>query len=293
MTARSTTWTPAGPAVIDGGFARVVCGIDGTRGGYECARQAARITAPAGRLVLVGVATMLDALAGRWGAEAPRWRIGTTPERTLDQCMEDLRARVRLSLASAGEQVTGPGDVTSRVVDGDIDTGLFAAGSEADATLMAVGAHGGRRLVEALLAEVSAIVLHDAPVSVLLTRPSFDPGRFPAHIVVGVDGSAESRAALHAAATLRDRSGGTLTVVTAGRDQSRALDALDGLDTPHEHVATADRPVDALVVASRTADLTIVGSRGLHGRSALGSVSERVAFRAESSVLVVRLPTGT
>jgi nucleotide-binding universal stress UspA family protein len=32
----------------------------------------------------------------------------------------------------------------------------------------------------------------------------------------------------------------------------------------------------------------VVGSRGLHGFPALGSVGERVAHRARSSVLVVR-----
>jgi nucleotide-binding universal stress UspA family protein len=47
-------------------------------------------------------------------------------------------------------------------------------------------------------------------------------------------------------------------------------------------------PVDALVDAALTADLVVVGSRGLHGWRALGSVSERVAHRASSSVLVVR-----
>ena len=41
----------------------------------------------------------------------------------------------------------------------------------------------------------------------------------------------------------------------------------------------------------RDADLLVVGSRGLHGVRALGSVSERVAHRAPCSVLVVRLPT--
>jgi nucleotide-binding universal stress UspA family protein len=48
------------------------------------------------------------------------------------------------------------------------------------------------------------------------------------------------------------------------------------------------RPVDALVSASRDADLLVVGSRGLHGLRALGSVSERVAHQALCSVLVVR-----
>jgi len=47
-------------------------------------------------------------------------------------------------------------------------------------------------------------------------------------------------------------------------------------------------PVRALVGASGIVDLVVVGSRGVHGLKALGSVSERVAHQAECSVLVVR-----
>ena len=42
---------------------------------------------------------------------------------------------------------------------------------------------------------------------------------------------------------------------------------------------------------SETADLLVLGSRGLHGLAAIGSVSEQVAHRAKSSVLVVRSVT--
>jgi len=49
----------------------------------------------------------------------------------------------------------------------------------------------------------------------------------------------------------------------------------------------AAQPVAALVGPSPAADLVVVGSRGLHGLRALGSVSERVAHRAHCSVLVV------
>ena len=47
-------------------------------------------------------------------------------------------------------------------------------------------------------------------------------------------------------------------------------------------------PVRAPVGASGIVDLVVVGSRGVHGLKALGSVSERVAHQAECSVLVVR-----
>ena len=48
--------------------------------------------------------------------------------------------------------------------------------------------------------------------------------------------------------------------------------------------------MEALVGASHDADLVVVGSRGLQGLRALGSVSERVAHQASCSVLIVRVP---
>jgi nucleotide-binding universal stress UspA family protein len=44
----------------------------------------------------------------------------------------------------------------------------------------------------------------------------------------------------------------------------------------------------ALAELSKEADLLVLGSRGLHGLRALGSISEQVAHRATCSVLVVR-----
>jgi nucleotide-binding universal stress UspA family protein len=57
-----------------------------------------------------------------------------------------------------------------------------------------------------------------------------------------------------------------------------------------DHEDLPDEPVQALVSATADADLMIVGSRGLHGLKALGSVSERVAHRVDCSTLVVREP---
>jgi nucleotide-binding universal stress UspA family protein len=56
---------------------------------------------------------------------------------------------------------------------------------------------------------------------------------------------------------------------------------------PELRVADA-APVPALVSASADVDLLVVGSRGLHGLRALGSVSEQVAHKAACSVVVVR-----
>jgi nucleotide-binding universal stress UspA family protein len=292
-TGTTTRVTDAATGLREDGFARVVCGVDGRRLGFEAARQAARLTAADGRLTLVGVVEPFAALAGRWGDEPARRHPTMAPADSPVERVAELTDRARASLAWAEAQAAGPAELGSRVVEGEVHRGLLGVVRDVEAGLVAVGAHGAHRLVAAALADGAALVLHEAPCSVLVARHGYDPGRFPARIVVGVDGSPESRAALAAAAALRRRSGGALTVVTAGHHQAEAVAVLDGFDAPHVHVATPDRPVDALVTVARSADLVIVGSRGLSRAAALGSVSERVAFRAESSVLVVRPGAGS
>jgi nucleotide-binding universal stress UspA family protein len=59
--------------------------------------------------------------------------------------------------------------------------------------------------------------------------------------------------------------------------------------TGGERGETAKRPASALPAAAG-ADLVAVGSRGLHGLHAVGSVSERVAHEAPCSTPIAREP---
>jgi len=119
---------------------------------------------------------------------------------------------------------------------------------------------------------------------VLIARSPMIAGLFPQAVVAGADGSPASEAAVAVARSLAVRYGVPLSVVTAlgGKD----------VDLPRARMlATIEddgRPVHALVGHGAAADLLVVGSRGLHGVRALGSVSERVAHQARCSVLVVR-----
>ena len=64
---------------------------------------------------------------------------------------------------------------------------------------------------------------------------------------------------------------------------------LVGVDDSPESLEAAKRAaILATVDAAIEAELLVVGSRGLHGVKALGSVSERVAHEARCSVPVVR-----
>jgi nucleotide-binding universal stress UspA family protein len=131
------------------------------------------------------------------------------------------------------------------------------------ATLVALGGHDHRRLPGILLGSVAVAVLHDAPCSVLVARLDGGRQRDLRTIAAGFDGSPAAAAALQAAGAIADRLGAELSVVE---------DAPDAVETLRE----------------TQCDLLVVGSRGLHGVEALGSVSERVANTSTASVLVVR-----
>jgi nucleotide-binding universal stress UspA family protein len=110
--------------------------------------------------------------------------------------------------------------------------------------------------------------------------------QFPQSIVVGIDGSPESALAAAVAFSLGERFGAQVWPVASTSGKEIDLDAVRAIATGV--VLDKRRPVDVLVTASRDSNLLVVGSRGLHGLAALGSVSERVAHRAACSVLVVR-----
>jgi nucleotide-binding universal stress UspA family protein len=269
-------------------FPIVVCGIDGTREAYEGARQAARIAGPGGRLVLVAATHFLDAVGGRWGPELIPWSVLDTPQRDLGELNEAVRDMARDSLDWARRQVGDAVEVETRVVNGRAHEELRGAATEEGANLIVIGSHGGRRLVGAALGRVATMLLHEGPTSVLLARPPFDPAAFPSRVTVGLDGSDAALHALGVAARLCEHPASALTAVVATGDEAADVDDLRRRAAPHRLVVDRGRPVDALIDEASRCDLLVVGARGIGGVRALGSVSERVAHRAASSVLVVR-----
>jgi nucleotide-binding universal stress UspA family protein len=136
-------------------------------------------------------------------------------------------------------------------------------------------------------------------------------------IVVGVDGSETSRAALRWAIEEAERHGSSLEAVhawyvgyvggaytfdagiidpTIYRDAGDGLlnaivDAEDesGLAAPVRRLLVNDSPAHALLEAAKGADLIVVGSRGRGGFAGLllGSVSQQVVHHAPCPVLVI------
>jgi nucleotide-binding universal stress UspA family protein len=254
-------------------FERVICGVDSSPESLEAVRQAERLLAPEGRMLVVGVAETQLAVHAGWLATTVADEIDVAARRALDE------ARAALSTRDS---------VATRLIEGDPVSCFLHTAAEEDATLIAVGTHGRGRATGILLGGVATAMLHDANCSVLIARAPRGRGTFPRSVVVGTDGSRHSKAAHDAAVELQERLGCEVRVVVA--EGGKPVD-IDGLARIPELAWDARKPVDALLAASDDADLVIVGSRGLHGYASFGSVSERVAHEARSSVLVVRART--
>jgi nucleotide-binding universal stress UspA family protein len=222
---------------------------------------------------------------------------------------EQMPARVDAVLATAGVSGTAErhaGHVVPRLLREALD-----------ANMLVVGSQGHGWAAETLQGSVSQHLARRAPCPVVVVRAVARPNA--ARIVVGVDGAAESRAALEFAfrrATLTKETVVALhawkpgRVDTDGRGQlpdslakpkrSHAADAalaefVAGLHADHPDVALemdtiALPPALALAETSANASLVVTGSRGrgVFTGLLLGSVSHHLLHRAHCPVAVVR-----
>jgi nucleotide-binding universal stress UspA family protein len=183
-----------------------------------------------------------------------------------------------------------------------------------DAALLVVGARGLGGFRGLLLGSVSQRCLHHAHCPVAVLRSERRAHQRTGHVVVGVDGSDGSAAALRWAIDEAVARGATLEAVHAW--QAPVVDGypLAAMGDPGAFEATAHEELDAaladvdqrgtavqrsvvrgsgaaaLVEASTRADLVVVGAHGrwhVHG-TVVGSVSQQVAIHADAAVVVVR-----
>lgn len=203
--------------------------------------------------------------------------------------------------AALGRRSGGPAvDVRTRLVEGE--PGRHLVRLAADAGLVVVGGRHHGELVGAVLGSATGYVLHHAQCPVMIV-PTPSPSRGAGRVVVGVDGSPPSRAALRFGLDAAQRHGCGLTAVHAGL----AAQA-DGAAARHwlsEEVAAALPPghgvevsqqvrcgsvTKGLLDVTKGSDLLVVGSRGHGGFAALvlGSVAMQCAQHAPGPVVVVR-----
>lgn len=250
-------------------FDRILCGVDGTPESMEAVRQAERLRSVDGALRLAAVMEINTAVHAGFA---------------MSRVLQELEAAAEDGLRRAADEVRPS---SSHLLAGEPAPSLLEEVEQTKATLVAVGPRGHSRAAGMLLGGVAARLLHEAPCSVLLARPP-QFGEFPSSIIVGVDGSQESLAAAAVAQSIAERFSSEYLIVAATGGKRIDLAPIQAL-SPY-FVTDPGRPAEALTELSKEADLLVVGSRGLHGPRALGSVSERVGHRASSSVLVVRNP---
>ena len=251
-------------------FSRVVCFVDGSPDGLEALRQAAAIRAPEGQLV--GVVPLDLAVAAEAGFEA------THAAAQLEEEAEQARA-------DAVAALEGVPAVEVVIVSGRSAAALHAVADERHADLVAIARHGSSRRRGLIVGSLVTEMIHEARRPLLVARAPAGGGEWvPRTLTVGIDGSGCSLDALEVARALGPRLGAQVRLLAA--TGGKRIDA-DELRALGDVELDERRPVDALVGASERSDLVVVGSRGLHGLASLGSVSERVAHRAVSPVLVV------
>ena len=192
--------------------------------------------------------------------------------------------------------------------------------------LLVVGSHGRTALGRFVLGSISQRVLTEARCSVRVARGMMPVGEPPQRIVIGVDGSAVSLAAVRASASRQWIAGSeahvivvcdplTLTVtgslippvagaveeinkeerVRATKIAEEAAEELRKSNLAVLTVIEAGNPKQVLVEHAERwgADSIFVGSTGFNSRVErylLGSVSAAIAARAHCSVEVVREP---
>lgn len=279
----------------------IVVGVDGSPGGGRALRwavEAARLRGVAVRAVLA------------WPPEAVDQGVAVMSR-------EDLEASAALVMKGALEQVPA-GDPPVTVEP----TTVYLAPVEAllqesrDAAMLVLGARGHGTFARLLVGSVSHACVHHAAVPVVVIRRLPDGDAAAGPVVVGVDGSASSIAALRWAADEARVRTTTLRVLHAWQViPPPYLGLVHGVDEQRSELAArrvlneslqaglagaAGVEVDADVIpglasvvllgAARQAQLLVVGSRG-HGGFAellLGSTSHQCVQHAPGPVVVVR-----
>jgi len=191
------------------------------------------------------------------------------------------------------------------VLERDAATAISAAAS-APGTLVCMATHGHGGVIRGVLGSVAEAVVRAGDARVLLVGPSLDPKwRLPElpttpEIVLALDGSATSRAAIPAAISLARAIAATVRVVyvphpedapDADLPQVVATFAGEGVDATFERVDGFD-PAAAITdfAAAHRTSFLVAATHGRTGltRVTLGSVVQRMVRRASCPVFVVR-----
>ena len=259
-------------------FGRVVCGVDGSRSSHLAVEQSIALSGPTTALVFVCVRD-----SGGTGV----YRQATISSERADHALrEAVRAAREAGIEAAAEVLPGV----------DASPVLLDEASRSD--LLVVAGHGGSRAAGIAIGSTASAAVHRATVPVLVARRPPAGVAFPDRILVATDGSADAERAVELTARIGHRHHSSVYLLSVdpephGDPKRIAVDAVTLTaelgSEPTVLRVSGDAHVRILeAAAEESTSLVAVGSRGLTGVRALGSVSERVAHRAPCSVLVAR-----
>jgi nucleotide-binding universal stress UspA family protein len=304
-----------GPIREDGARPRVVVGVDGSPGSRAALVHAFTTAAQRGaRLEVVSTYPLTLVWTGGLPLDVPDTAaIRADTEFRAGNLVDD----VRRDLSTIGIPGVDAVDVRVVVSEGHAVTELLKRSQDAD--LLVVGSRGRGAMRSALLGSVALHCTTHAPCPLVVVHPMSSVDR-SARVVVGVDGSAESRAALVAALQEAGRTGAEVEVVATYFPTDFWTDATLVLvqsveairadlqlhieelvkDVLREQVGTGRAPLvrteivegpaaQVLLQRAQGAQLLVLGSRGRGAIRGLllGSVALHCAMHASGPVMLV------
>jgi nucleotide-binding universal stress UspA family protein len=280
MTAPSQDQPAApGPPAATTPFARVACGVSGTRMSKVAVELAIELAESGSALDFLAFTdargTGASLMAGTGAARA---------QTALDAAR---RAAADHGAVATGELRHHP----------EPRRALLAAAAEHD--LLVVGARPGSRAGGIMLGSTATLALHECPAPVLIARPVPGDRRLTERILVATSGSAGDRRVADVAARLAAAAGGTVTLLHVEGPSGPAVRHELATEASEVLAVTGTEPVVAVVrghgaepiletAEELQATLLVLGSRGLTGVRSLASVSERVGAGASCPVLVIK-----
>ncbi|MCA2230167.1 universal stress protein [Nonomuraea aurantiaca] len=281
---------------------QIVVGVDGSAPATAAVEWAADDASRRGRsLRLVHVCEQWAPSLGK-----AQWPL------SLDEAEAEYSAEALQAAANRAHELASGVDVTTELREGNIVEQLIAESASADSVVL--GSRGLGGFTGMVLGSVSMAVAGHAAGPVVVVRGPVE-GRH-GQIVVGYDGSERARAAMEYAIEQARARQARLQVVyawqaplstpyatayssaleSAFEQQKRAArEAVSPWREKNPDVELTDEqvcehPVAALMNASASADLVVVGSRGMGGFASamLGSVSRGVLHHVTCPVAVIR-----
>ena len=278
--------------------APILVGYDGSGEGRDALAWALHEAGRTGREVHLVYAFEWANASGWTG---PAFAPAAWPD---DVGRREIEAMLNVAVNEAADSHPGV-PLRTELLDGPAPLVLQERSSQASLIVLGSRGHGG--FTGLLVGSTTVAVSAHARCPVVVVRGTPDPA---APVVAGVDGSGPSRLALDLAVEQAATRGVALRVVRAwtppgrggdvdpeqvgGRERAEVEELLAGYrDGCPDLSATVEmlsgNPSVALIEASRTAQLAVVGSRGRGGFRGLllGSVSQQLLHHAECPVAVV------